>query len=98
MLNKLVGRWKTDSRDKKTIEDFGNVTLEFLDDGQLTYIIHEKGKDQKMFLTYRIQGDTLITNQPSKPKEEETKFKFTSDAELSLYFGGEESRYVKVVD
>ena len=51
-----------------------------------------------MFLSYRIQGETLITNQPSKPKEEETKFKFTSDAELSLYFGGEESRYVKAVD
>ena len=33
MLNKLVGRWKTDSRDQKTIENFGNVTLEFSDDG-----------------------------------------------------------------
>jgi uncharacterized protein (TIGR03066 family) len=97
MLNPLVGIWKSDSRDKKTIEKFGKVILEFSDNGKLTYTIHEGNKEQKMFLTYRIQGDTLITNQPSKPKEEETKFRFASVAELSLFFGGEESKYIKVI-
>ena len=98
MLNLLVGRWKTDSRDKKTMKNFGNATLEFLDDGQLIYTVHKEDKDQKMFLTYRIRGDTLITDQPSKPKEEETKFKLLSDTELSLFFSGDESRYIKVAD
>ena len=98
MLNPLVGRWKSDSRDGKTIKKFGKVTIEFLDNGQCTYTIHGEKKDQKIFLTYRIQEDALITNQPSSPKEEETKFKFTSDVELSLFFGGDESKYIKVAD
>ena len=97
-MSGLVGQWRTDPKDKITIEKYGNVTLEFSGDGKLIYTIHEEDKEQKMFLTYRIQGDFLISNQPSKPSEEKTKFKFTPNGKLLLFFGGDESKYIKVSD
>src|SRR5262249_18397791 len=35
-------------------------------------------------LTYRVEGDTLVTDQPSDPREESTPFKLTGEA---LSFG-----------
>ncbi|MFC1587488.1 hypothetical protein ACFL54_04175 [Planctomycetota bacterium] len=98
MGNTFIGKWKTDSRDKITFENFGSVTLEFLDDDRLIYTIHGNETDNKICLTYRIEGDNLITNQPSKPREETTKFRFVSEIELSLFFEGIESKYVKISD
>lgn len=98
MSDTLVGQWRTDPKDKITFEKYGNVSLEFSEDGKLTYTIHEEDKDQKMFLTYRIQDEFLITDQPSKPSEEKTKFEFLPDGRLSLFFGGDESKYIKVSD
>ncbi len=53
MLDAINGKWRTDPKDKKTFENYGNVSLEFSEDGKLTYTIHEEDKDQKMFLTLK---------------------------------------------
>lgn len=46
-------------------------------------------------MTYRIEGETLITNQPSHPREERTQFRITSDGRLILLYGDDHSVYVR---
>jgi hypothetical protein len=62
--------------------------LVFTESGELRYIIHAEGKDQVMLLTYRIDRGTLVTNQPSDPKEERTECFFTTDGKPVLDYGG----------
>jgi len=45
-----------------------------------------------MILTYRIEGDTIISDQPSHPREEKTKFSFTPEGKLVLIYGKNEVR------
>jgi hypothetical protein len=56
------------------------------------------GKRQIMLLTYRIDGDVLVTDQPLEPKEERTKFKITSEGKLVLEHEHGPSTYVRVAD
>ena len=46
-----------------------------------------------MKLTYRVDGDTLVSNQPSAPREERTHFVIQGDGTLILALGGEQSRF-----
>jgi hypothetical protein len=46
--------------------------MEFRDDGWLYYWIPASDRWQIMKLTYRTEGDVLITDQPSSPREERT--------------------------
>jgi hypothetical protein len=48
-----------------------------------------------MLLTWRIEGETLVTNQPSAPREERTAYILPDDRTLILSFGGQKSRYVR---
>jgi hypothetical protein len=50
-----------------------------------------------MFLTYRVVGDELVTDQPSAPREERTQFRFTQDVRLVLTFGGVQSTFRREV-
>ena len=95
MRSRLIGRWKRDPSDPDTAAAYGDVTLEFRDDGQLIYVIHEGEKAQMMFLTFEVTDGVLITNQPSTPKEERTLFELTSDGKLVLHYGGGVSSYVR---
>ena len=58
----------------------GDVILEFGEDGQLTYIVRGQAADQVSYLRYKVEGDTVITDQPSAPKVERTKFWISEDA------------------
>jgi hypothetical protein len=69
------------------------VEVHFCDGGQLRYCVLEKGKWQIMRLTYRVEGHNLVTDQPSAPHEEKTRFEFDGDDGLVLEFAGEESIY-----
>jgi len=69
--------------------------MEFYDDGTLVYTIHEVGKLRRMILTYEINGNQLITDQPSHPQKQVTKFELVN-GELILYFMGIRSAYIKV--
>ena len=69
------------------------VALEFRPDGKLAYVVlSADGNTQAMRLVYRIDGDILITDQPSHPREERSKFIVDGDA-LSISFGGEQTRF-----
>ena len=85
----------SDPEDQEGVREFGRATLEFEEDGQLTYTVHATGKDQKMFLTFRVESGVLVTNQPSSPREERTAYSISPKGQLTLWFGGHRSIYVR---
>jgi len=96
---RLAGSWRTDPTDLRSLQEYGNVTLEFEEEGRLAYTIHLPKKKQIMHLTYRVEGSWLVTDQPSHPQEERSEFFFTSDGRLALKHPGTSlppSLYVRV--
>lgn len=91
----ILGRWILDPTDVYSFEIYGNISMEFKEDGGLIYIIHSDEKDEIILMTYEISNDLLITDQPSSPNREETKFAIRSDAKLELFFGGVKSVFVR---
>lgn len=83
-LQKIIGEWVSDPRDRNCLRAFDNVSMEFMKDGQLIYTIHEPGKDQIMLLTYRIENGIIVSDQPSSPRGERTPFHFASGGRLVL--------------
>lgn len=91
----LLGRWRL----TRAEEPFGDdVVLEFHADGRLTYSIREGAKRQVMNLTYRVAGDTIVTNQPSRPREESSGFSIDVEGTLMVEFGGKRSWFRRMSD
>jgi hypothetical protein len=80
----LLGTWLTDPEDRWSLREYGEVSLHFEEDGVLVYTVHLPRKEQIMRLTYRVDGNQLVTDQPSSPQEERTEFFFTSDGRLAV--------------
>jgi len=85
---KLIGKW------------YGRVSgetvgLEFLEDGRLAYAILTEHRTQIMRMTYRVDGEFVVTDQPSNPREERTRFLWDDSGALVLEFGGEQSRFTR---
>jgi hypothetical protein len=89
----LVGSWRVHESDDHALADLGDVLLEFHEDGALTYLIRGADKDQVILLRYRIEGDTIVTDQPSAPQVERTAFSLSEDGVLMLAFGGVPYRF-----
>ena len=85
----LLGRWLSAPGSAE------KTSLEFREDGHLDYTIRSDEKDQKIFLTYRVENNTLITDQPSHPNEERTPFMLTEDGKLVLVYGDQRSLYIR---
>jgi hypothetical protein len=92
----LLGKWKSDPDDPPTQVNYGDVTQTFHEDGRLTYIIHSPEKDRVVRLVYTIDGDELVTDQPSAPAEHRTKVSFDERGRLILDDRGERSRFIRV--
>jgi hypothetical protein len=90
----LVGLWVTDPDDLASLSEYGRVSMDFRPDGQLVYTIFPEGKRQVMLLVYRIQGDFLVTDQPSSPREERTRFEIRGDT-LTLFYDNHQSIYIR---
>ncbi len=87
-LVKLVGKW------------FGrvageSVALEFLPDGRLAYVVLSGDRTNTIRMTYRLDADWLVTDQPSAPHEERTKFWFENANRLVLKFGGAATTFTR---
>lgn len=91
----LLGRWKTDPEDIESIREQGLVSLDFQPNGDLTYTVHGERSDQVMLLTYKLVGDTLVTNQPSAPREERTPIRLTAGGKLIVLNGKREYAYTR---
>lgn len=96
MKEQLIGKWKIDPADKKAYDLYGNVNMEFCPNGKLIYTTYDGGNAQSIILTYRISGDLLITDQPSHPREDSSKFELLPDGRLKLFNEGISSTYIKV--
>ena len=90
-----MGRWKL-FKDEGATEIGDGVTMTFTEDGKLVYVIHEKDSKQIMNLVFRVDGNHLITNQPSQPQEEKTKFSFDAEGNLILDYDGNKSWFTRV--
>jgi hypothetical protein len=84
----LVGAWILDRADTSALAELGDVMLEFDSLGGLVYTVRGKGKDQVVLLRYRVDGATIITDRPSAPKAERTKFSLSKDGVLTLAIDG----------
>lgn len=89
----LIGSWVIDESDHNARAKFGDVELAFDNESNLTYTIRMDGKRQIISLRYEIYGDTIVTDQPSRPQVERTSFSFLGDGRLMLAFGGEPSNF-----
>jgi hypothetical protein len=91
----LSGAWIVDKRDAQALANLGDVLLEFDESGGLRYTIREHDKRQIINLQYRVEGSTIVTDQPSAPRVERTQFSFAEDGVLTLAFGGVPYRFVR---
>lgn len=89
---KLIGSWVSDAMDNNGAE---KIHLEFAEGGYLTYTIIGEHANQHIFLTFRIEDNLLITDQPSHPQEERTQFSLASDGKLVLIHGDQIFKYVR---
>jgi hypothetical protein len=90
----LVGCWRQIDSNLEP----GGVTLAFYDAGKLTYTIHGEQKDEIIELTYRVSGNTLVTDQPSHPRVERTTFTFLPEGLLELQHGEEKTLFERIDD
>lgn len=91
----LVGSWRVDPGHGATLDRFGDVTLHFREDGLLDYVIAGSERDQVIHLRYHVDGSDLVTDQPSAPSEERTRFAFTEDGKLTLEYDGFTAYYLR---
>jgi hypothetical protein len=69
--------------------------MTFTEDGQLIYDIDTGSKLQRMNMVYKISGDTIISDQPSHPQEQRTKFIIDNSDKLTLEFDGEKTVFIR---
>lgn len=92
---RLIGRWDLDPSVASARSQYGNTTTAFEADGRLLYIVHLPQKDLVMILTWRTEGDTLVTDQPSHPREERTPYRLLDSQTLLLGAEGQASRHIR---
>ena len=85
--NWLLGTWRLYRADAPL--DFApGVRMEFAADGALRYHIDVGGTDRVVDLLYRVEGDTLHTENVTVPHTVSVKFAREGEDVLALDFGG----------
>jgi hypothetical protein len=88
----IVGDWQQVHREESA-EEGVDVTILFSPNGQLTYTIHSADHDQIILLNYGVEGDVLVTDQPSAPRQARTRFWFEGNETLVLEYEGSKAWY-----
>jgi hypothetical protein len=85
--DQLIGTWKVIedpfNRSEETFYSFTPTVV--------TIAFETKNRTQKIFLTYELEGNIIITDQPSHPKIERSKIKVEGDI-LTLDYNGQITR------
>ena len=87
---RLIGWWRAITDEDDVGDD---ILIEFGPNGKLRYFIDEGNGYAVILLDYRIEGNELITDQPSRPLLHRTKFHFTSSDVLVLCDNGRITKY-----
>ena len=69
--------------------------MAFTSDGQLVYSVHDGDKTQVIYMVYEVSGNQVITDQPSNPRREISKFSFEPGGILVLDYNGEKTRFTR---
>lgn len=92
--SRLFGTWISDQTDEITQQTLGAVTMIFTSSGELTYKIKESEKIQVINMTFWTENHYIVSNQPSSPRKERTRF-ILNDDRLILEFDGQKTRFLK---
>jgi len=92
--NALLGCWHLRSADPQLGLD-KVVEMDFQPSGDLLYCIEAGPKWQVLRLKFRIEGDAIVTDQPSRPGEERTGFESDTAGSLVLDYGGLKAQFSK---
>ena len=85
---RLLGEWRQTRPDPHPAAIF----ITFDADGHLRYTI-ETATVQHILLTWRVEAGELVTDQPSAPRTERTRFALTSPSTLVLEKDGKTYSY-----
>ena len=86
----LLGNWQSN---QPTTED--NFVLNFSPDGQLEITSTSSESVSVILLTYRVEGDKIITNQLSHPAEVVSGFSIDDDGILTIEFDGTKFKFMR---
>jgi hypothetical protein len=92
---RLHGRWLLVKSDDPTMDYGQGVAMEFSADGKLTYTIKQSDRRQIMNLVYAVEGPEIISNQPSAPAENRTRYMIDDAGQLVLELDGLRSWYAR---
>jgi hypothetical protein len=93
--NSLLGCWQLAG--SPAAIDFGErAEMQLEASGRMTYGIFEKGRWQIVLLTFRVDGDCIVSNQASAPAEERTRFSFLAPDMLQLEHAGSLSTFKRI--
>jgi hypothetical protein len=91
----LIGTWQSDLNDQDTKNAIGDVIMHFTIDGKLIYEINTSEKTQIMNLTFKTKDGFIISDQPSSPRVEKTKYTLVEENYLILEFEGKQSKFIR---
>ena len=94
-MSSLIGCWRlvTASADLGLA---GEDEMQFKDEENLIYAVDAGNKWQLMLLTYRIDGEEIVSNQPSQPRYERSAFRFTDSGELVMKYKNGEAVFRRI--
>ncbi len=87
MQDWLLGTWRL-MRADAALDFAPGVRMEFKPDGTLLYHIDVGGSDQVIHLHYRVEGDTLVTDNPTAPHSMSVRISHGVGDVLILDFAG----------
>lgn len=93
---RLFGKWTTDKNDKQTVDLLGDVIMTFTAKGELIYEIKEDDRLQIINMIFWTEDNYIISDQPTHPKKEKTKYSFGTADSLILELEGQATRFIKI--
>jgi len=94
--SKLFGKWVLKAVDGARCERSNKETIKFKPNGILLYGFISEGKTQYAILTYDIQGDKIISDQPTAPRLEKSEYNLLDDNTLQLHYDNQISIFWKL--
>jgi len=73
-----------------------NVMMEFMEDGRLIYTVDLGHMHQIMNLSFQVDGDRIVTDQPSSPRLDQTRFSFETPDRLVLQHDAQRSWFQRI--
>ena len=94
MSEALWGVWELQRADSAMGLEPGAI-MAFMPNGELRYAAPSTETVQVALLTYRVEGAWIVSNQPSAPREERTRFHFEGPDRLVLTYDSGSAYFVR---